>query len=112
MYFNGNSLYGHNLVKMYEMAPKLTVDYMHIGMNGFAVVSVLGMIMYAVNLMVQKPKRAKMIEVFIYCALCVVCMLLPAMIFTVLRFDYRLSLFTAFIWAVMAISNLGGLQKK
>ena len=112
MYFNGNSLYGHNLVKMYEMAPKLTVDYMHIGMNGFAVVSVLGMIMYAVNLMVQKPKRAKMIEVFIYCALCVVCMLLPAMIFTVLRFDYRLSLFTAFIWAVMAISNIGGLQKK
>lgn len=112
MYFNGNSMYGHNLVKMYEMAPKLTVDYMHVGMNGFAVVSVLGIIMCAANLAVQKPRRGKIIKVILYCAMCMGCVLLPALILTVLRFDYRMSLFPAFIWAVMAISSIGGLQKK
>lgn len=112
MYFNGNSLYGHNLVKMYETNPDLTLDYMHIGMNGFAVVSVLGILMYAAEFVSNKSARYNRVLILLYGILGIMVMMLPFMILTVIRFDYRYGLFPAFIWGTMALLSIYETENK
>lgn len=103
MYGNGDSLYGHNYTKMYEMNPKVTADYMHIGMNGFFVISILGMIMFIVNFVVNKEHRKNMFLAIVYAAMSILCVTMPMMFFYFMKFDYRLGLFSTFIWGAWAI---------
>lgn len=112
MYFNGNSLYGHNIMKMYETAPKLTIDYMHIGMNGLGIVTVLGLLMFVMNMISDKKHYIHKAHVLLYCALGVFVFICPVMIFSMIGFDYRVGIFSAFIWAMLALLNQYERQEK
>lgn len=106
MYNNGNSLYGYNFTRMYEKCPNLTSDYMHIGMNGFCVVSLLGVIMYLLEFLVDRKHKRNRVLTIGYCALSIICVTIPMMFFAVMKFDYRIGLFSVFIWAVVALTNI------
>lgn len=112
MYFNGNSLYGHNLMKMYEATPKLTVDYMHTGMIGFGVISLLGIITCVADAIVQKDKRKHLIRILLFSALNIFTITLPIMLLNVLRFDYRYGLVTVFVWGSLALLSIWNNSKK
>lgn len=103
MYNNANSLYGYNYSRMYEVSAGLTADYMHVGMNGFFVVCLLGMLMVCLQTMNQKKLRKPMFKTVVWGMVTATCITFPAMIFSFARFDYRVGLFSAFIWAVISM---------
>ncbi|MBQ8247858.1 MAG: hypothetical protein IJZ42_12045 [Lachnospiraceae bacterium] len=103
MYNNSDSLYGHNFSKMYEMCPRLTADYMHIGMNGLLIVSVLGLLVLVTDVSHDKKGRRRKILTTLYCAVAIVCVTVPIMFFSFAKFDYRIGLFSTFIWATLAL---------
>ena len=103
MYNNANSLYGYNFNRMYEVSPGLTADYMHIGMNGFLVVCLLGILMVCVQAPANKNVRKSLIATVIYGIVTVSCITLPMMIFSFAKFDYRIGLFSAFAWGIIAV---------
>lgn len=105
MYNNGNSLYGHNYIKMYECSPKLTANYMHIGMNGFCIISILGCLMFAMEWLYSKQLRRQRIQTLLWGVLAIGVITAPMMIFAVAKFDYRIGLFSVFIWAVLAMAS-------
>lgn len=102
MYNNGNSLYGYNLTRMYEKCPKLTSDYMHIGMNGFLGISVIGVLMYILETIVNKEQRRKNIFCLLYCAMSVIGVTAPLMFFSFAKFDYRIGIYSTIIWGMMS----------
>lgn len=106
MYFNGNSLYGHNIMKMYETAPKLTIDYMHIGMNGLGLITLFGVFIFVSNIISDRKQNVRKVYVLLYCALGICAMVCPAMLFNMIGFDYRFGIFSAFVWAVFALLNV------
>lgn len=112
IYNNTNSLFGHNLVKMYEMSPVLTVDYMHIGVNGLLAVSILGILMFLVRLVNDKELRPDRVYVSLYCILGLIGITAPLMLFNVIKFDYRLGMFAAFIWSAFAVVNIFGAENQ
>lgn len=108
MYNNGNSLYGYNFTRMYEMCPNLTSDYMHIGMNGFCVVSVLGILMCVLECLVDRKSNHSRLLAVGYCALSIMCVTIPVMFFAFMKFDYRIGMFSVFIWGMVAIIHIFG----
>lgn len=112
MYSNGDSLYGHNYSKMYNVAPRLSADYMHIGMNGFMLVCIIGGIIWILEAI--KEKRITII----YCLkmawglVAIWCVTFPQMLFSVSKFDYRIGLFSVFIWSIFAVGNICGKRLK
>lgn len=102
MYNNGNSLYGYNFTRMYEMCPNIASDYMHIGMNGFAVVSLIGIMLCALECMLER----KRLLALGYCALSIVCVTVPIMLFAIMKFDYRIGLFSVYIWGMVALIHI------
>ena len=112
MYYSGVSLYGHNYTKMHEMSPMLTADYMHISMIGFAVISFIGCIHFLFMFIVEKNGKGRKIVVGLHLLFSLLCITLPAMIFSVARFDYRIGLFSVFIWAGFALANICGQRSK
>ncbi len=106
MYNNGNSLYGHNYIKMYDCNPKLTAVYMHVGMNGFVVLAVLGCVMFLVEGISYKKLCKKRMLSLGWCALSIGTVTAPMMIFAVAKFDYRIGLFSVFVWAVFAMASI------
>ena len=106
MYNNGNSLYGHNYMKMYDCNPALTAVYMHVGMNGFMVIAVLGCIMFLAECIDHKKLCKKRILSLGWCALAIGTVTAPMMIFAVAKFDYRIGLFSAFVWIVLAVTSI------
>ncbi len=105
MYYSGVSLYGHNYTKMHEMSPGLTADYMHISMNGFALVCIIGCINFLLKFIVEKNGKGRKVLTGLYFFVTVLCIVLPPMIFSVARFDYRIGLFSVFVWASFALAN-------
>ena len=103
MYNNANSLYGHNFSRMYEVCPKLTADYMHVGMNGFLVVCVLGILMSGVRVLADKHTCKAVIKAILYSIVSTCCITLPAMLFSFARFDYRIGLFSTFAWGICSV---------
>lgn len=106
MYNNGNSLYGHNYSKMYETSARLTADYMHVGMNGLLAVGILGWIVFGMYFIRQKEGRGKRIFALLWYALGIWSITFPQMLFSVGKFDYRIGLFSTFIWGIFAITNI------
>lgn len=106
IYYSGVSLYGHNYTKMHEMSPKLTADYMHISMIGFAVISFIGCIHFLLMFILEKNGKGRKIAAGLQLLFSLLCIILPPMIFSVARFDYRIGLFSAFIWAGFALANI------
>ncbi len=104
MYKNGSSLYGHNVMKMWEMAPKFTVDYMHITMNGFLVICCLGLLMFLLELISAKKTFRHMLKVVLAGGIGIITAILPMMLFSVEKFDYRIGLFSVFIWGAVVVS--------
>lgn len=102
MYSNGISLYGYNLTRMYEKCPKLTSDYMHIGMNGFLGISVIGVLMYILETIVNKEQSRKNILCLLYCAMSVICVTAPLMFFSFAKFDYRIGIYSTVVWGMMS----------
>jgi len=103
MYNNGNSLYGYNFTRMYEECPNLTNDYMHIGMNGFFGIAVIGVLMYILEIIVNKEQRRKNILSLLYCMVSVILVMTPLMIFSFAKFDYRIGIFTTIVWGMMSV---------
>ncbi len=103
MYNNANSLYGYNYSRMYEVSAGFTADYMHVGMNGFFVVCLLGMIMVCIKTVTHKDIRRALVKAVVYSMISVCCITLPMMIFSFARFDYRVGLFSAYIWGMIAV---------
>ncbi len=112
MYYSGVSLYGYNYTKMHEMSPTLTADYMHVSMNGFMVVSLIGCSMFILFFMTEKDARGRKIFAGLRIVGALLCITLPMMIFSVARFDYRIGLFSVFIWAAFALANMCGQRSK
>lgn len=108
MYNNGNSLYGHNFTRMYDVCPNIASDYMHIGMNGFCVVSVLGVLVCIVDFGAERMRNRNRILALAYCAGNIICVTIPIMFFSIMKFDYRIGLFSVFIWGVVALTNIFG----
>ena len=102
MYSNGISLYGYNFTRMYEKCPNLTSDYMHIGMNGFFGISVIGVLMYILETIVDKEQRRKNIVSLLYCAMSVICVTAPLMFFSFAKFDYRIGIYSTVVWGMMS----------
>ena len=112
MYYSGVSLYGHNYTKMHEMSPILTADYMHISMIGFVVVSLIGCSMFLLWCISEKKVRVRSIFAGLRMTAVMLCITLPMMIFSVARFDYRIGLFSVFMWAGFALANICGQRSK
>lgn len=106
MYSNGNSLYGHNYTKMYEMSPKLTADYMHLGINGLLIVIILGSIIGLAEFIFSKKIRKQRGKIFLYAAGCAFCITMPMILLSIMRFDYRNGLFILFLWALFAVTYI------
>lgn len=102
MYSNGISLYGYNFTRMYEKCPNLTSDYMHIGMNGFFGISVIGVLMYISETIVDKEQRRKNIVSLLYCAMSVIGVTAPLMFFSFAKFDYRIGIYSTVVWGMMS----------
>lgn len=103
MYNNGNSLYGHNFTKMYEKCPNLTSDYMHIGMNGFLGICAIGVLMYILDIIVNKEKRRKNVLGLLYCIVSVIGVTSPLMLFSFTKFDYRIGIYSTIVWGMMSV---------
>ncbi len=103
MYSNGNSLYGYNFTRMYEKCPNLTSDYMHIGMNGFSGISVIGVLMYLLETIVNKEQRRKNILSLLYCMVSVIVVTTPLMLLSFAKFDYRIGIYSTIIWGMMSV---------
>lgn len=112
MYYSGVSLYGHNYTKMQEINPILTADYMHVSMNGFMVVSAIGCLMFLLLFIKEKKVRSGGILTGLRLAAALLCITLPLMFFSVARFDYRIGLFSVFVWAGFALANICGQRSK
>lgn len=108
MYENSGSLYGHNLMKMWEKAPELTVDYMHISMNGFLIVCCLGILLLLFEWISGKKRLRHAIKAVVTGILCMMGVIVPMMFFSFEKFDYRIGLFSFFIWGVMTVSLIMG----
>lgn len=106
MYSNGNSLYGHNYIKMYERSPGLTADYMHCGMNGFLLISLMGLIYGLLQLKINKQMIYRKIGIFIYGLICLLSVTMPMMFFSVMKFDYRIGLFAIFLWGIFSFGAI------
>lgn len=106
MYRSGASLYGHNYIKMYEKSPILTADYMHAGMNGFLAACILGVIMYFIDLFIEKKQRIKYILFGLYGCMAIICITAPMMLFSFAKFDYRIGLFSVFVWGLIVVGNI------
>ena len=108
MYQNGGSLYGHNLIKMWEKSPKLTTDYMHICMNGFLMMCGLGSILFLSAVVAKEIKIRQGIKVVLAAGLSIVGVTLPIMLFAFEKFDYRVGLFSVFVWGASVVSLMIG----
>lgn len=103
MYNNGNSLYGYNFTRMYEKCPNLTSDYMHIGMNGFFGITVIGVLMYILDTIVNSEQRRKNILSLLYCAMSVIGVSASLMVFSFAKFDYRIGIYSTIVWGMMSV---------
>lgn len=103
MYNNGNSLYGYNFTRMYEKCPNLTSDYMHIGMNGFCIVSLLGSLLFLLDLVASKKEIREFVLCLLYCVLGSVCVTIPLMFFSIAKFNYKIGIFSIFIWGMISV---------
>lgn len=106
MYYSGVSLYGHNYTKMYEMEPILTAEYMHVSMNGLLAVCILGIMMYLFDFFADKEAKKQRVLTLLHGLVSIVCVTVPLMLFAVARFDYRIGLFSTFIWAGFSIVTI------
>ncbi len=106
MYSNGNSLYGHNYTKMYEISPKLTADYMHVGMNGFLCVVMVGIISGLIQIAVNRKILPKRVSVILYGLLNVLSVIVPMMLLSMMKFDYRIGLFSVYMWGIYSVGYL------
>ncbi len=106
MYYNGDSLYGHNFIRMYEADPGLTNDYMHIGMNGFGLIAVIGILNYFSAFAEKKEGRKNMIAAALYYTTGIIVIILPLMLFSVVKFDYRFGMVPAFVWGAFALISV------
>ena len=108
MYENSGSLYGHNLMKMWEKAPELTVDYMHISMNGFLIVCCFGIVLLLFEWISGIKRLRHVIKAVLTSGFCIAGAIVPMMVFSFEKFDYRIGLFSFFIWGVMTVSLIMG----
>lgn len=106
MYHNANSLYGYNVTRMYEQCPRVTMDYLHVGMNGLLVVCVLGAVATLTDLFTKRQKIRRMISLIGYYFLIIVCGTLPIMLFSIAKFDYRTGLFAIYIYGAISLLNI------
>ena len=106
MYNNNDSLYGHNAIKMYEMSPKLTMDYMHIAMNGFCVISLIGIVANLGICVLDKEQRRKRPVCLGYGIASILVVTFPMMLFAIVGFDYRIGLFSAFLWCAYSLVTI------
>ncbi len=112
IYYNANSLYGHNLVRMYEMSPVLTLNYMYVGINGFLLVSIMGIIIFFVQMKSEENAGRNKVYVLLYSVLGLIGVTVPLMLFSIIKFDYRLGMFAAFLWGMLAVLNIFGGQNQ
>ncbi len=108
MYNNGNSLYGYNFTRMYDVCPNIASDYMHIGMNGFCLLSMFGALMCIMEFWVDKKHNRSRFLTLAYCAGNIICVTIPIMFFAIMKFDYRIGLFSVFIWGMVTLINIFG----
>ena len=104
MYHNANSLYGYNVTRMYEQCPGITMDFLHMGMNGFMIVSALGILLFLLKLFRKSENTSRNIAIIAYYLGMIVCGTIPIMLFSVAKFDYRIGLFSIYIYG--AVSTL------
>lgn len=112
MYNNGNSLYGHNYTKMYEMSPGLTADYMHIGMNGLLLTCLIGILIVLLEIIFGRQYLRRNIVIIIFMFLNIWSITFFMMLFSIMKFDYRIGLFSVFIWAVTSLIYINDIGKE
>ena len=106
MYHNANSLYGYNVTRMYEQCPKITMDFLHVGMNGFVIVWVLGVLLFLLKLFQKRENAGRSIAVIAYYFCMIICGTVPIMLFSIAKFDYRIGLFSVYIYGAVSVLSI------